>query len=89
MSKKFDIDKTIEKRAQQALEMLLSRGKSKALPKGYRDHSQAHKFAQAARSWCSLNPAIGAVSNTLHSRRRGGATHRMWLRVSELCAQIV
>lgn len=73
MRAKFNIDATVERRAQQVLEMLLQRG-------GYRDWAQARKYAAAAGSWCRMRPELKN-----HSRRRGGATSRMWARIVELC----
>lgn len=82
----FNIEKTIQGRAEKALARLLKRGGDA------RDFSQARKFAAAAKSWCSMNPEIGATSASAgrssapHSRRRGGATWRMWDMVISMCA---
>lgn len=70
----FNLDATIERRAQATLQKLLARG-------GYQDWAQARKYAAAAGSWCRLRPETGS------SRRRGGATSRMWARIVELCDQ--
>ena len=70
---KFNLDATIERRAQATLQKLLARG-------GYQDWAQARKYAAAAGSWCRMRPELKT-----HSRRKGGATSRMWARIVELC----
>lgn len=74
MTTHFNLDATIKRRAAQVFEHLLNRG-------GHRDCAQARKYAAAAKSWCQLNPEIGATSGQLHSRRKGGATWRLWQQV--------
>lgn len=78
MASKFNLEKTIQRRAERALARLLKRGDAN-------DYNQARKFAAAAKSWCQMNPEIGAKSGQLHSRRRGGATWRMWDVVISMC----
>ena len=82
MSKKsapaFDIEKTIQRRAEKALARLLKRGNAN-------DYTQARKFAAAAKSWCSMSEVIKTREGRPHSRRRGGATWRMGAAVISMC----
>ncbi len=89
------LEKSIENKAIMVLGHLLARGlKGDALPDVTSWH-QARKYASAAMSWCQskieLRPFKDANGKDdlslprLHSRRRGGATHRLWTRVIELC----
>jgi hypothetical protein len=70
-SQSHDDDPRVHRRARQALKILKTSG---------RDVFTIRKYAAAARSWCQMHPSMKS-----HSRREGGATHRMWRQVERMC----
>lgn len=82
------LDRSIDARAHAVLERLLRRGGDpKAEGSGHRDYQQARKFASAKRSWCQSKvelPAFPDGTPRLNSKRREGASWRLWSRVIEL-----
>ncbi len=83
-----DLDRSIDARAHAVLERLLRRGGDPNVEgSGWRDYQQARKYASAKMSWCQskvILPQIAGLPLRAHSRRKGGATHRLWARVIEL-----
>jgi hypothetical protein len=82
------LEQSIENKAIAVLGHLLARGlKGDAAPDVTSWH-QARKYASAAMSWCQSKVELRPFKDgkpRLHSRRRGGAGHRLWTRVIELC----
>lgn len=75
MKNKSDV--VVDKRAKQALEVLLKRGNA-------RDFVQARKFAAARRSWRQLDVPVKS-----HSYANHGALNRMWFRIEAICEEQV
>lgn len=87
-SKGSDLTRSIDARAHAVLERLLRRGGDKNVEgSGWRDYQQARKYASAAMSWCQskvILPPNKGFPKRAHSRRKGGASYRLWFRVIEL-----